>query len=357
MHAPNPAGDGGSRVPTPPPLALPPPVQPSAAPRRRRLLRAASSCLLSAAAHAAVLLGLAMIALSGDPPPTGGAILASAVDPAGQKLETIAFEAEPVELERVHIAPPSELSAPGAIRLGNLVAPETVGAAGVGGLAEGPVGEIGALFGADGRGMAPSGSGRGGATFFGVRAEGHKFVYLVDNSTSMDEGRFETAAAELVRSVRMLDEDQLFYVIFFSDTAYPLFYPDSTPHMAPATMENKEELADWLATVELCGETRGEEAMAQALALSPDAIYLLGDGAFNDRTIRRTLLFDAPQLTIHAMGFDMEERAAAGFRLLAKKFGGTFTHVHVRAEMKRLAHQLGRPRNHAPHGVWGLRLR
>jgi hypothetical protein len=356
MHAPSP--DGGAGIPTPPPIALPPPVEPSEAPRRhwRVALQTASSCLLSAAAHATVLLALALTALSAPPPPTGGMLLASATDPAGPKLETIAFEAEPVELKQV-AALPSELSDPGAIRLGNVAAAETVGAIGVGELTDNPVGEIGALFGADGRGMAKSGVGRGGATFFGVRAQGRKFVYLVDNSSSMDEGRFETAVAELVRSVRMLDADQLFYVIFYSDMAYPLFYPDAAPRMVPATLENKERLADWLPTVELCGRTRGEEAMAMALALAPDAIYLLGDGAFDDRTIRRTLAIRAPRPTIHALGFDMEERAAAGFKLLAKKFGGTFTHVHVRPEMKRLAHQRDRPRNHAPHGIWGLRLR
>ncbi len=44
---------------------------------------------------------------------------------------------------------------------------------------------IGSPFGKDGSGRAASGDGDGGATFFGVRARGNRFAFVVDGSISM----------------------------------------------------------------------------------------------------------------------------------------------------------------------------
>ena len=76
--------------------------------------------------------------------------------------------------------------------------------------------------------------------FFGSKTEAIDFVFVIDNSNSMTKGRFETALNELVKAVSKLNKRQKFYVIFYSDTAYPLFHPYSPKTLVPATPQNKQ---------------------------------------------------------------------------------------------------------------------
>lgn len=52
------------------------------------------------------------------------------------------------------------------------------------------------------------------ADYFGSKAKGRRFVFVVDNSNSMTRGRFHTALNELVRTVEQMESDQYFHVIF-----------------------------------------------------------------------------------------------------------------------------------------------
>jgi len=78
-----------------------------------------------------------------------------------------------------------------------------------------------------GRGAGGSGGRKGGqagaAMFFGTKAKGDRFVFVVDNSSSMKNGRLEMALAELVKTVESLTPKQSFYVVFVSDRTYPMF--------------------------------------------------------------------------------------------------------------------------------------
>ena len=76
-----------------------------------------------------------------------------------------------------------------------------------------PLGDIGQLdalpsdlgelmAGAGSPGSGPPGGERGAAVFFGARSQGDRFVFVVDNSSSMKDGRLEAAIAELIRSRR-----------------------------------------------------------------------------------------------------------------------------------------------------------
>jgi hypothetical protein len=93
-----------------------------------------------------------------------------------------------------------------------------------------PVGDFGKLAAVDaaaGDNMAagaagPRGGGAGSTTFFGTKSAGDRFVFVVDNSSSMKDGRLEAAIAELVRSVEAMSRRQSFYVIFVSDQTYPI---------------------------------------------------------------------------------------------------------------------------------------
>jgi hypothetical protein len=92
--------------------------------------------------------------------------------------------------------------------------------------------ELGTLLaGAGSPSNGPPGGERGDAVFFGTRSQGNRIVFVVDNSSSMKDGRLEAAVTELVRSVEALSPRQAFYVIFVSDQTYPMFFPQLAPDL------------------------------------------------------------------------------------------------------------------------------
>jgi hypothetical protein len=131
-----------------------------------------------------------------------------------------------------------------------------------------------------GSGGARSGGPAGSALFFGTQTKGDRFVFVVDNSSSMKGGRLEMALAELVKTVEGLSPRQAFYVIFVSDQPYPMFYPQPEPQLIPATTQNKSRLREWLPKAILASGKNREliKAMDMAAVLRPQAVYLLWDG-------------------------------------------------------------------------------
>jgi hypothetical protein len=131
-----------------------------------------------------------------------------------------------------------------------------------------------------GSGIARTGGPVGSAMFFGTQTKGNRFVFVVDNSNSMKNGRLEMALAELVKTVESLSPKQSFYVIFVSDQTYPMFYPNPEPELIPATPQNKNRLREWLPKAILASGKNREliKAMDMAAALQPQAVYLLWDG-------------------------------------------------------------------------------
>jgi hypothetical protein len=217
--------------------------------------------------------------------------------------------------------------------------------------------EIGSLFGRQGKGLADIGDGlAAAATFFGARAKGQTFVFVVDNSNSMGQGRFETALVELARAVDAMTPEQKFFVIFFSDTAYRLFHPAPASDFVEATDRNKERLKKWLSTVQMCFWTRGEEAIREALSLEPDVIYILGDGAFTDNT---TDILTAPHYRptpIHTVGMEVDQAGERQLQAIAKSNHGTYRFVNASAQAKRMARSDPIPRNRIRGPVWGIKL-
>jgi hypothetical protein len=168
-------------------------------------------------------------------------------------------------------------------------------------------------------------------SFFGIRGTAKKFCFIVDNSKSMSGVRFRTAVAELLYSVEKLQADQVFYVVFFSDGAYPLFFPNIAPEMIPATAENKAKFREWLRFVELGPATLGSAAMKIGLDLEPEIMFLLGDGDFQDNTVREVLERANAKTRIHTIGLDIQtrSRADAGFAAIARAFYGTYRNIRL----------------------------
>ena len=126
--------------------------------------------------------------------------------------------------------------------------------------------------------------------------------------------------------------------------------------MVRATEENKRRLEYWLMTVERCLRTKGREAMQMAFAMRPDAIYVLGDGAFTDNTFQALMAAPPTSTTVHTLGFRMNPRAEQELQDIARKFNGKFTEVQITPAMVAQSRRLQRPLNRARHGVWGIQL-
>jgi hypothetical protein len=182
----------------------------------------------------------------------------------------------------------------------------------------------GVLSGSGGVGSA----GEGEATFFGTTAPGTRFVYVVDASRSMAGDRFRKAKRELFRSVSNLRPDQQHYVIFFGLDTYPMYFPQPCPRLVPSGPEAWRRLKRWMRHVDPRTQpaTNGRPAVLLALALEPDAVYVLSDGAFTDDTVPTILAIDDNETPIHTIAFGTED-ARGDLRRIAEAHQGTYRFV------------------------------
>jgi hypothetical protein len=128
------------------------------------------------------------------------------------------------------------------------------------------------------KGQAGGRRGAGSIGFFGERASGSSFVFIVDSSGSMEGSRFARAVEELNRAIGQLRIKQQFYVIFYNDEAVPLFSPNSRNRMYRASGKNRRRAKKWIGLQQAGGGTEPEAAIHQALRLKPDVIFFLSDG-------------------------------------------------------------------------------
>ena len=103
-------------------------------------------------------------------------------------------------------------------------------------------------------------------SFFGLRAQGQFFVYVVDCSGSMlDDDRLIRAKRELRRSVTSLQLPQRFQIIFYNDR--PLQVLGELPR--PADLTAKSQMNQWLRLIEPDGGTDPRGAMGRAACTPP----------------------------------------------------------------------------------------
>lgn len=196
----------------------------------------------------------------------------------------------------------------------------------------------------------------GTTTFFGAKQTAQKVVFVVDNSNSMSKGKFETAVAELSKTVGNLTAKQKFHVIFFSDTAYMMFHPRPVTKLIPATEENKDRLRQWLYTVELCLKTKGAAAMNAALMLKPDVIYVLGDGAFTDNTKDLLTAPHRRKIVVNTLGMQVSGKGSDQLKAIARSNRGKYRDVFPAAGSAQMARQNPIRRNNSRGKVWGVTL-
>jgi len=121
-----------------------------------------------------------------------------------------------------------------------------------------------------------------GAEFFGSKAVGNRFVYIVDASPSMRRDRaFDAAKEEILRSLRSMKPKQRFAILFFGGTLETLELDPGEKIDQPqsATPENIEKAVRWLAKITIQKDGKPPiDAVKSALELQPDGIFLLFDG-------------------------------------------------------------------------------
>jgi hypothetical protein len=367
----------------PPPRAVSSELPPAAAVRPRRI----SAWSASAVVHALFFAAAALIII---PPRVQREVLEFVMaEPVVEDLdfadvvpeERPAFDADAETSAGTSLDPmagggPATLVDPGlptlgmeagAGALGNITSEIALLSAG-GGATDGPPGGRGGTGGGTGNGTGGSagfGTGLGGAPtaeFFGTKIDGDRIVFVLDNSGSMQQGRLETVIAELMRSVESLTPKQSFYVVFYSDQAYPLFYPDPAQEFVRPTDRNKAELARWLDTVELCLGDAVQEALAGAISIEPDTVILLSDGRIQgEKKMRFLLEAGGGDFPIHTVGVGLGKNATASRRnlqMIAEANGGEFREASVPQEMKELALTKPRPyHSSAPGPVWGRNVK
>jgi hypothetical protein len=135
-------------------------------------------------------------------------------------------------------------------------------------------------------------------SFFGIRARGRVFLYVVDCSGSMiQENRLGRAKTELRRSVMNLRFGQRFQVIFYNDQ--PLTMPGGIP--VGADPDGKRSFLNWLARIDADGATDPRGALDQAIGLRPDAVFLLSDGEFPEGTVSEVARLNTRKIPIHCV--------------------------------------------------------
>lgn len=330
-------------------------------PSRQQIQKFCRSYGVSVMLHALVLLGMSLILLQAEDPQDGGAIISSVVstdDASDEEFEEVDQAVEMEDTEMSEAAEASDLAGEIIDNLGLEASSllSSFDASQIGGGAEG-------LSEALGKGIEEmTGAGKkANASFFGSKQTASRFVFVIDNSNSMTQGRFETALNELAKTVMRLTPEQSFYVIFYSDTAYGLFHPQTYDDLVPATPRNKQLTLQWLTTVQLCLLTNGAEAMQMAFALSPDVIFVLGDGAFTDNgrvvSVMNAFSAQSKKITVHTLGMQVDQNAASKLQFLSKFSGGTYHNVDVHPQAAIMAQQTPRKRNNTRGPVWGITLK
>lgn len=184
---------------------------------------------------------------------------------------------------------------------------------------------IGDVESADGAGLGRF-FGDGGAEFFGLRAGGRDFVYIVDCSGSMEGAPFARACRELLDSIDELKSDQRFYVMFFSTTPFLMFNESGPPRgLIQATPDNKRRLREWVERLDADGDTKPVQALKWGIGLDPDAVFVLTDGEFRESVDGITELNDGTA-HIHTVAF-MSDEGEDVLRRMADENGGTYRFV------------------------------
>jgi hypothetical protein len=182
------------------------------------------------------------------------------------------------------------------------------------------------------RKMVPTGP-TSALEMFGVAAEGRSFVFVIDRSQSMGGdglGAIAVVGEQLKSCLASLSADQRIQAVAYNESV--AFFP--TRKLLPASAENQQALANYVARLAAFGPTEHERGLLAALAVEPEVIFLCTDGgdphlkpgqmaSIRDRAAESST-------SIHVIHFsrEREELPADYFlRRLASENRGTYVQV------------------------------
>ncbi len=121
--------------------------------------------------------------------------------------------------------------------------------------------------------------GPGETTFMDISGVGKMFVYVIDSSSSMNGSRLKAAQGQLKASLRLLQPNQKFAVIFFNEYRERMkLRPKDDQPIYFATDVNKDLASKQIDRVTADRGTVPMPAILEAISLKPDVIYFLTDG-------------------------------------------------------------------------------
>jgi hypothetical protein len=286
-----------------------------------------NSMLFSAVCHLAGLIVLGLLSVVTQDGWSGVRLLADMAD----GFEPNAIDEATLDAVELEVSPEDSATAAGPIRLFDVSVLATADIAALEALSE----KAAEPSGLEGMALGTTGddggaTGEAAAEFFGIGGYGQSFVYVVDASDSMNEGRkFERAIYELLQSIEQLNSDQRYFVIFYNDEAYPM----DADQPVPANEDEFARTRQWVHFVRPDGGTHPLPALLFALSLRPDAIYFLSDGQFDRSTIRELRMRNRPnnrlklrQIPIHTIAL-VDHATEDLMRTIARNSGGKFRFV------------------------------
>jgi hypothetical protein len=164
------------------------------------------------------------------------------------------------------------------------------------------------------------GDGHGGTSFFGKKLTVDSIAYVIDASGSMQGARFRRARQELVNALKEMRKEQQFYIVFYTDQTYPLYWPNSVAELQLATPVNLRKTGLWLEKAQTSGGTEPQEAMRIALGLQPDVVFLLSDGDIPPET-RTIVLQENQRSVIHTIALGSSKGAVVMKQIAAENKG------------------------------------
>jgi hypothetical protein len=132
----------------------------------------------------------------------------------------------------------------------------------------------------------------------------------------MSGRRWRRAVYELKRSIEQLGSEQSFCVLLFDGRARPMCGLGSEDlTLWAANASNRKRFVGWVSGQATGPFTRPKQALAYALQLQPDAVFLLSDGEFMDDSERFLRLYNRPAPDDESdRESDVEEEGSEGQR-------------------------------------------
>lgn len=189
-------------------------------------------------------------------------------------------------------------------------------------------------------GMGSAGSitpGPGETSFMDIVGKGQSFVYVIDTSGSMiHDRRLELAKSQLKGSLRLLQPNQKFQVLFYNNSVTPInLRSRPMEDMYPATLQY---LRLAIGAIDLQVPDYGTAhlpAIERALLLQPDVIYFLTDGAtpvLTSAELKRVQQRNRGGAEIHVIEFAtgaVESREFSWLQSLAADSGGQYRRIPI----------------------------